>query len=96
VVAEKRRFAKRWPNRTYRHRPETTQVVCDDGGASCTVRSSFDFRSNNTNQQRESIGLGEHELVVSFATGSPLIVSENSRVVIRGQGNLTPLLKEKP
>src|SRR5688500_18693147 len=32
VLAEKRRFAERWPDRTYRHRPETTQVECEADG----------------------------------------------------------------
>ena len=47
VLAEKRRFAERWPDRTYRHRPETTQVRCEADGARCTVRSSFDFAARN-------------------------------------------------
>lgn len=94
VIAEKRRFMGRWPHRTYRHRPETTQVLCERRSAHCTVRSSFDFTATNARQGRRSLGLGEHELVVSFSSGRPMIVAEDSRVVIRGHGNMTPLLRE--
>ena len=43
VIAEKRRFAKRWPDRTYRYRPGTTQVSCEAAGTLCTVWSIFDY-----------------------------------------------------
>jgi hypothetical protein len=94
VVAEKRRFAKRWPRRDYRHRPEATQVTCEDGVPRCTVRASFDFNASNDGQSRRSEGLGEHELVLSFSSGRPIIVSEDSRVIIRGRGNMTNLLPD--
>jgi len=94
VLAEKRWFAERWPDRTYRHRPETTQVTCEADGARCTVRSSFDFAARNRRNGHRSLGIGEHELVVSFSGDRPVITFENSRVVRRGHGNLTSLLKE--
>ena len=94
VVAEKQRFAQRWPKRTYRHRPGTTQVHCEADAARCTVRSSFDFEAANTRKGQRSRGLGEHELVITFAGGEPRILAENSQVIIRGQGNMTELLGE--
>jgi hypothetical protein len=93
VLAEKRRFAERWPDRNYRHRPETTQVACEGDGDRCTVRSSFDFDAGNPRQRQRALGIGEHELVVSFASGTPVIESENSRVIRRGHGNMTWLLR---
>jgi hypothetical protein len=95
MLAEKRRFAERWPDRAYRHRPETTQVSCEARGARCTVWSIFDFTAGNSRRGRRSRGIGEHELVVSLSSGRPVIVSENSRVVLRGRGNMTWLLKEE-
>jgi hypothetical protein len=95
VVAEKRRFAQRWPDRTYRHRPETTQVQCEYDGLRCMVRSSFDFTAASSQLDRRSLGIGEHELVVSFTRGMPMIVSEDSRVIIRGRGNMTQFLRER-
>jgi hypothetical protein len=94
MLAEKRRFAERWPYRTYRHRPETTQVSCEAGRTRCTVWSIFDFSAAN-DRGRRSRGIGEHELVVSLSSGRPIIVSENSHVVLHGRGNMTSLLKEE-
>jgi hypothetical protein len=84
VLAEKRQFVQRWPDRTYRYRPETTQVACETSGARCTVRSIFDFAAAHSGQGRRSRGMGDHELVVSFASGRPVIESETSRVLRRG------------
>jgi hypothetical protein len=95
VLAEKRRFAARWPHRTYRHRPETTQVACDNHALRCTVQSSFDFTALNPRQNRRAEGIGEHQLVVSFAKSEPVIEAEDSRVIIQGHGNMTWLLDER-
>ena len=96
VIAEKRQFAERWPDRIYRYHPGTTQVACEPGGARCTVWSVFYFTADNPPRSRYSLGIGEHELVVSFSSGRPVIASENSRVVRRGRGNMTSLLGEGP
>jgi hypothetical protein len=84
VLAEKRRFAERWPQRTYRYRPETTMVACESDGARCTVWAIFDFSAADAGQSRRSLGIGEHELVVSLSSGRPVIVAETSRVLHRG------------
>jgi len=84
VLAEKRRFAERWPERNYRYRPETTQVACETAGDVCTVWSIFDYAATDPRRRRQSLGIGEHELVVSFANDTPVIESENSRVLHRG------------
>lgn len=83
VFAEKRRFAERWPERSYQHRPELTQVACDDDQDLCTVWSIFDYSAAD-GRGRQSRGLGEHELVISFVAHRPLIVAETSRVLRRG------------
>jgi hypothetical protein len=94
VLAEKRRFAERWPQRVYRHLPRTTQIACKPGGTRCIVRSSFNFAAANPGDGRRSLGVGEHELVVSLSGERPVIVAEDSRVVLRGHGNMSALLGE--
>jgi hypothetical protein len=84
VVAEKRRFAERWPQRTYRYRPETTMVACESDEARCTVWAIFDFSAAGPGRGRRALGIGEHELVVSLSSGRPVIVSETSRVLHHG------------
>lgn len=84
VVAEKRRFAERWPQRTYQYRPETTMVACESDRARCTVWAIFDFSAASPGRGQRSLGIGEHELVVSLSSGRPVIVSETSRVLHHG------------
>ena len=84
LIAEKRRFAERWPDRSYRYRPETTQISCEADGTRCTVWSIFDYSARNPRQGRRSSGIGAHEIVVSFAGATPTIASEDSRVLGRG------------
>jgi hypothetical protein len=84
VLAEKRRFAERWPERTYQYRPETTMVACERDGARCTVWAVFDFSAASSSRGQRSLGIGEHELVVSLSSGRPVIVSETSRVLQHG------------
>jgi hypothetical protein len=95
ILEEKRQFAQRWPDRTYRYRPETTQVACETSGARCTVRSIFDFAAANSRQGRRSRGIGDHELVVSFASGKPVIASETSRVLRRGLTRFSALVESR-
>jgi hypothetical protein len=84
VLAEKRRFTKRWPQRSYRYRPETTMVACESTGGLCTVWAIFDFSAANPAKGKDSLGIGEHELVMGLSNGRPVIVSETSRVLYRG------------
>ena len=84
VIAEKRRFVQRWPNRDYRYRPGETFVGCEAKSDYCTVWSIFDFSATNAETQRHSRGIAEHELIVSFESEWPIIVSEKSRVLLRG------------
>jgi hypothetical protein len=83
LLAEKRRFVQRWPNRQYRYQPGAMGVSCNSAGTSCSVRSTFAFDASNAKLGRRSRGVGAHELVVNFAGNRPVIVSENSRVLGR-------------
>ena len=84
VLAEKRRFTERWPERTYRYRPGTTMVACESSEARCTVWAIFDFSAAHPSEGRRSLGIAEHEIVVSLSGGRPVIVAETSRVLQRG------------
>ncbi len=85
LLAQKRRFAQSWPDRSYHYRPDTMNMRCTPGGNTCTVRSTFDFVAANAKLDRRSRGAGTHELVVSFEGDRPVIISENSRVLSRGR-----------
>ncbi len=83
LLAEKRRFAQRWPTRNYRYRPDTMNIRCRPDENTCTVQSTFDFVAVNSALDRRSRGIGTHELVVSFAGERPVIIAESSRVLSR-------------
>jgi hypothetical protein len=84
LLAEKRRFVQRWPDRNYQYRPGTMKLQCRSDGSTCTVQSTFDFEAANSKLDRHARGVGTHELVVSFAGERPVIISESSRVMRRG------------
>jgi hypothetical protein len=82
LLAEKRRFAQRWPERRYE--PHDTRTACNAALQSCVVRTLVDFRAGNPARGARSQGVAELVLEVSFAGGRPVIVSESSRVLRRG------------
>jgi hypothetical protein len=79
-MGEKRRFVRRWPDRTYRLRPDTMQVACERSGQSCTVRSLFSFEADSPARSRRSEGTGTVEFVVDLSGDRPIIASETSIV----------------
>jgi hypothetical protein len=86
LLAEKRRFARRWPARRYVPRPETLGVGCRDAAETCTVRSVFDFEAAHPRAGRRARGVATLELVVSFdGRDAPAIVAENS--ILHGRGD---------
>ena len=82
LLAEKRRFAQRWPERRYE--PHDTRTACNAALQSCVVRTLVDFRAASPARGVRSQGVAELVLEVSFAGGRPVIVSESSRVLRRG------------
>ncbi len=86
VLEEKRRFIQRWPVRNYEARPESMRTKCDGQGPVCMVRTAFDFRAASPQTGKVSQGSAILLLEISFATGRPLIVAENSLVTSRLRG----------
>ncbi|AWN41018.1 hypothetical protein [Methylobacterium durans] len=84
LVAEKRRFARRWPDRRYELQPGTMRTACNGAAATCVVRAVFSFQARNPATGALSQGVSDLTLEVSFAGGRPVIVSESSRVLRRG------------
>ncbi|MGX5773288.1 hypothetical protein [Methylorubrum zatmanii] len=83
LMAEKQRFAQRWPERRYEAQG-APQVACDGPSATCVVRTVHDFTAISPARGARSRGVAELILTVSFAGGRPVIVSETSRVLSRG------------
>ncbi|WP_292513122.1 hypothetical protein [Methylobacterium sp.] len=83
VMADKRRFNQRWPDRRYAIRSGTTQTACNAAQMSCVVRTTLDYRAQNPARGARSQGVAELVLEISFTADRPLIVSESSRVLSR-------------
>jgi hypothetical protein len=92
LVAEKRRFFRRWPERDYRVLPDTMRVTCDPAPPVCTVRTTFAFTASNPRSRRLSQGTALLQLGVSFASGHPVIVFENSQVISRRRNGGSDML----
>ncbi|QRE75341.1 hypothetical protein [Methylobacterium aquaticum] len=83
LMAEKRRFVQRWPDRRYRPRPDSLRTACNAGLAVCQVRATVDFSAFSPDRGVRSQGTVDLELAVSLAGARPVIIAETSRVVRR-------------
>ncbi len=81
LLAEKRDFARRWPERRYAARAFNTR--CSPDGSTCIVRAIVDFRAVSPARGVASKGASELVLEVSFAGQRPVIVAESGRVLYR-------------
>jgi hypothetical protein len=88
LVEEKRRFIERWPIRDYAALPDSMSVGCRADAGECRIETMFSYRAANPRTGQRTQGFGSLELVVDFAGGRPLITSESSRVIDRGQTKL--------
>ncbi|MCJ2065121.1 hypothetical protein MKK63_20745 [Methylobacterium sp. J-088] len=79
LVAEKRSFVQRWPERRYE--PRAMRTACD--AETCTIRTLVEFRTANPGRGAVSIGEAELILEVGFAGARPYILGETGRVLRR-------------
>ncbi|MCE4223167.1 hypothetical protein HCU64_05345 [Methylobacterium sp. C25] len=85
LMADKRRFVQRWPERRYKPQSGAMRTTCSAASATCVVHTIFGFQAENPARGARSQGLSELTLAVSFAGEHPVIVSETSRVLRRGR-----------
>ncbi|WP_298952405.1 hypothetical protein [uncultured Methylobacterium sp.] len=83
LLAEKRRFVARWPERRYRLRPDSVRTACNAELGLCRVQSTVDFSAASPGRGTRSQGTVAVELAVRFVGERPVIVSENSWVMHR-------------
>ncbi len=77
VVAEKNKFAERWPIRRYAVRPGSVTVECRNG--LCAISSLVDWYAHSDQRGKTSTGAAQLELIWDAAIGQ--IVSETGRVL---------------
>jgi len=76
VMATKRRFAERWPVRSYRHRPGSMKVRCE--GETCVVRSIVDWEAASPSRKARSRGSLRFELGIDVSGPRPLVEAERT------------------
>jgi len=84
LMEDKRRFARRWPDRQYQPRRDTMRIACDVAAEMCNLRTIVNFVAASPQRGRRSQGAITLALDISFADGLPIIVNESSRVIARG------------
>jgi hypothetical protein len=62
-------------------------VGCRADAEECRVETYFTYRAQHPRAGRSAKGLGSLELLVDFASGRPLIISESSRVLRQSQAS---------
>jgi hypothetical protein len=83
VVEEKRRYLNRWPQRSYRLRPDTMRVQCDEPRSTCQMSGELDYEVRDPKASRGSSGGATYELRVVFTPAGPKIVEESGRTLAR-------------
>ena len=81
VMAQKKAFVERWPERTYTTLPGTLKAQCNPGG-DCSVTGMITFRAYSPTRHQTSFGTASFALVFAGPDGSQLI-SENGAVLAR-------------
>ena len=84
LAAEKRRALRQWPVRSYRHRPGSMRVICNERTLRCAVRSIIDYRVSNPGTGRQASGAARFDLGISFEGPRPVILYETGGPLRRG------------
>jgi len=83
LAAEKRRFLRRWPVRSYALRPGTMQVQCSLGAQGCTVGAIIDWVVRAPARRQVARGTSSFKLGIDFSGPQPAVSSESGRVITR-------------
>jgi hypothetical protein len=81
VIREKARFVRRWPQRLYKARPDSLNIICDGTGIVCSITGLVDFECQSPDRRAVSIGLASFNAAILMKDNQPQIISEISRVL---------------
>jgi hypothetical protein len=91
VLLDKRRFAEKWPQRTYKIRPHTVMASCDAATSICHVRGVMDRVLANAKASTKSRDVSSFELSVARSGEDWRIAAETSALsnkqTLNGGGN---------
>ena len=81
LAREKRAFIRRWPIRSYAHRPGTIRVSCDGQASRCLLRSVVDWRTASPARRAISQGSSRFEQGIAFSASRTAVFLEGGRVI---------------
>jgi hypothetical protein len=85
IIAEKRRFIERWPDRNYRPRWNDTKITCEPISRQCTIEGIADFDAKNVARKRHESGRFRYSMRIEFIEDQVRIVAESSEVIERAK-----------
>jgi hypothetical protein len=85
VIADKRRFVQRWPERNYQPRWVDTNINCRARSQECTIEGVADFEANNSARGRRESGAFQYAMEIKFIGDRVNIVAESSEVIERSK-----------
>jgi len=80
VLLSKRRFANRWPQRTYTIRPGSLSATCAGTGDACRVKGIMSWKFHEPKTPSTSRGVASFEYSVVLKGEGPQIAAETSSV----------------
>jgi hypothetical protein len=78
VLLDKRRFAERWPERSYRIRANSVSATCVEAVESCRVKGVMDWELANATKAAKSRGVSNFEYNVTGAGDELKIAAEKT------------------
>ena len=88
LAREKQAFIRRWPIRSYAHRPGTIRVACELSASQCTVRSVIDWKAASPGRRAVAQGTSRFEQGIAFSTSRAAVFLESGEVISQ-RGRLT-------
>jgi hypothetical protein len=85
VIAEKRRFVERWPDRNYRPRWQDAKITCEPASRQCAIEGIADFEAKSVTRGRKESGTFRYSMRILFVESDTRIVAANSEVIARSK-----------
>jgi hypothetical protein len=85
VIAEKRRFVERWPDRNYRPRWQDAKIICEAASQQCTIEGIADFEAKSVARGRKESGAFRYSMRIQLLENHTRIIAEKSEVIARSK-----------
>jgi hypothetical protein len=81
VIKDKEKYVVRWPNRSYRVRPDSIRTMCDPATSRCQIAGLVDFSVSDPAKNRRTEGVSTFEFGVRFGPDGPKLFREQGKIL---------------